>query len=172
MRAILELWNNSGGHSTTKMTNDQRPKAALRKQTNSSFWAKLFESAFCNYGNLQLKPPWQFHYFCLHFTNSDEKPANWLASVVSLIRYVCIVCCLSAFKGYLTLSNVQMDLGADNVNKACLGMRLALQCKGNSLHNREPITNLQHTASLSHLRTMLPDSSSCPQPAQRPNHAT
>ena len=29
-----------------------------------------------------------------------------------------------------------------------------------------------HTASLSHLRTMLPESSSCPQPAQRPNHAT
>ena len=28
------------------------------------------------------------------------------------------------------------------------------------------------TASLSHLRTMLPESSSCPQPAQRPNHAT
>ena len=26
--------------------------------------------------------------------------------------------------------------------------------------------------SLSHLRTMLPESSSCPQPAQRPNHAT
>ena len=28
------------------------------------------------------------------------------------------------------------------------------------------------TASLSHLRTMLPESSSCPQPAQWPNHAT
>ena len=28
------------------------------------------------------------------------------------------------------------------------------------------------TASLSHLRTMLPESSSCHQPAQRPNHAT
>ena len=28
------------------------------------------------------------------------------------------------------------------------------------------------TASLSHLRTMLPESSSCSQPAQRPNHAT
>ena len=28
------------------------------------------------------------------------------------------------------------------------------------------------TGSLSHLRTMLPESSSCPQPAQRPNHAT
>ena len=28
------------------------------------------------------------------------------------------------------------------------------------------------TASLSHLRTMLPESSSCLQPAQRPNHAT
>ena len=28
------------------------------------------------------------------------------------------------------------------------------------------------TASLSHLRTMLPKSSSCPKPAQRPNHAT
>ena len=25
---------------------------------------------------------------------------------------------------------------------------------------------------LSHLRTMLPESSTCPQPAQRPNHAT
>ena len=29
----------------------------------------------------------------------------------------------------------------------------------------------QTTASLSHLRTMLPKSSSCPKPAQRPNHA-
>ena len=29
-----------------------------------------------------------------------------------------------------------------------------------------------YTASLSHLRTMLPKSSSCPKPAQRPNHAT
>ena len=28
------------------------------------------------------------------------------------------------------------------------------------------------TASLSHLRTMLPESSSCPQPALRPIHAT
>ena len=28
------------------------------------------------------------------------------------------------------------------------------------------------TGSLSHLRTLLPKSSSCPQPAQRPNHAT
>ena len=28
------------------------------------------------------------------------------------------------------------------------------------------------TGSLSHLRAMLPESSSCPQPAQRPNHAT
>ena len=28
------------------------------------------------------------------------------------------------------------------------------------------------TASLSHLRSMLPESSSCPQPAQQPNHAT
>ena len=28
------------------------------------------------------------------------------------------------------------------------------------------------TASLSHLRKMLPKSSSCPKPAQRPNHAT
>ena len=28
------------------------------------------------------------------------------------------------------------------------------------------------TGSLSHLMTMLPESSSCPQPAQRPNHAT
>ena len=33
-------------------------------------------------------------------------------------------------------------------------------------------TQMTSTASLSHLRTMLPKSSSCPQPAQRPNHAT
>ena len=30
----------------------------------------------------------------------------------------------------------------------------------------------RRTASLTHLRTMLPESSSCPQPAQWPNHAT
>ena len=30
----------------------------------------------------------------------------------------------------------------------------------------------RHTGSSSHLRTMLPESRSCPQPAQRPNHAT
>ena len=32
--------------------------------------------------------------------------------------------------------------------------------------------NIIHTASLSHLRTMPPESSSCPKPAQRPNHGT
>ena len=32
--------------------------------------------------------------------------------------------------------------------------------------------NFSYTGSLSHLRTKLPESSSCPQPAQRPNHAT
>ena len=32
--------------------------------------------------------------------------------------------------------------------------------------------SLRITGSLSHLRTMLPESSSCPQLAQRPNHAT
>ena len=30
----------------------------------------------------------------------------------------------------------------------------------------------RNTGSLSHMRTMLPESSSCPQPAQRPYHAT
>ena len=34
------------------------------------------------------------------------------------------------------------------------------------------VSSLRSTASLSHLRTMLPESSSCLQPAQRPNHAT
>ena len=42
-------------------------------------------------------------------------------------------------------------------------------------HMRRPL-NLDgfdpSTASLCHLRTMLPESSSCPQPAQQPNHAT
>ena len=31
---------------------------------------------------------------------------------------------------------------------------------------------VRSTASLSHLRTMLPKSISCPKPAQQPNHAT
>jgi len=38
--------------------------------------------------------------------------------------------------------------------------------------NRESSHQQTITASLSQLRTMLPKSSSCPQPAQRPNHAT
>ena len=43
----------------------------------------------------------------------------------------------------------------------------------NSLHKLTLVYELnQITASLSHLRTMLPEISSCPQPAQRPNHAT
>ena len=35
-----------------------------------------------------------------------------------------------------------------------------------------PAAQRLNTGSLSHLRTMLPESSSCPKPAQLPNHAT
>ena len=64
---------------------------------------------------------------------------------------------------------------------SCLAMREAASAAG-SVDGRESGTylvlimelqrRLHYTASLSHLRTMLPESSSCPQPAQWPNHAT
>ena len=38
--------------------------------------------------------------------------------------------------------------------------------------NETPNVGVSHTGSSSHLRTMLPQSSSWPQPAQWPNHAT
>ena len=52
--------------------------------------------------------------------------------------------------------------------------RLAHSTQASSLDWRSPqrAPKITFTASLSHLRTMLPKSSSYPKPAQRPNHAT
>ena len=48
-----------------------------------------------------------------------------------------------------------------------VGPRLRECCK----QRQAKVVSKSSTASLSHMRTMLPESSSCPQPAQRPNHA-
>ena len=66
----------------------------------------------------------------------------------------------------------------ENVVNKCKEVYSDIQCEKVSLLGTYLIqfllldSSLPLTASLSHLMTMLPKSSSCPKPAQRPNHAT
>ena len=69
----------------------------------------------------------------------------------------------------ICVSGTANEIGGEEPSKKDVGVRTEGEGVG-------PIADIVRkvacTASLSHLRTMLPKSISCPKPAQRPNHAT